>query len=77
MNAKRLSVMLAFVAVLALGIVIGYALRPSVDVRVSDPGDLKPAPPMVDPDLRGCASVHRRRIGHATQRSSSSGLQGR
>jgi len=39
---------LAFVAVLAMGLVIGYTLKPSVDVQVFDPADTELPPPLYD-----------------------------
>jgi hypothetical protein len=48
MRAKDLRLILAFVVVLALGLVVGYALKPSVEVRVCDPADLGPLPPLFD-----------------------------
>lgn len=50
MRSKYLTFILAFVAVFAFGLFIGYALKPSVDVRVADPADLEPTPPMYDPN---------------------------
>jgi hypothetical protein len=50
MRSKYLTFILVLAAVFAFGLFIGYALKPSVDVRVCDPADLKPAPPMYDPN---------------------------
>ena len=50
MRWENLTLILGFVAVFVVGIAIGYALKPSVDVRVCDSAQLGPVPPMFDPN---------------------------
>lgn len=50
MRWMNLSRVMAFAVVLVVGVAVGYALKPTVDVRLCDPSQLGPAPPMFDPD---------------------------
>lgn len=50
MRWKRLIVMFAYVVVLVLGVAVGYALKPSVDVRVRGPAQVEGVAPMFDPN---------------------------
>lgn len=50
MRLKDMGLALAFVAVLVFGVIVGYQLKPSVDVRVPDPTKVEKVPTIEIPD---------------------------